>query len=129
MSSNKARHKKQNKMTTIEILKAKQNEIKNQIKFTTSYVNYLNACNNLEKYTFTSLSGEQKCLIDLNYTYSPKLMISTIQNFCEIYEICFDKKIENKEWLNLIKDLKIIFKTEINDEYWKLIQSIERDMK
>lgn len=73
---------------------------------------------------YTDLTGEKITLAGNRNTFS----IDNLNHFKELYNIVYDKKIDNKEWLKVFKAVKIYNNID-SDKYWDLKRSIELEVK
>lgn len=87
-------------------------KLKNNLKFANHFEVICEAKNNKEYFKFTSLSGDDKYLLADNiYNYGRlNLNLNDVKHFEDMYKICFDKKITNKDWLSVISSIKYVIK-------------------
>jgi CRISPR/Cas system-associated endonuclease Cas3-HD len=56
------------------------------------------------------------------------LTLNAVKHFEEMFEICFDRKIDNKEWIQVIKSIKYVLKHINSDDNDTVAYNIANEM-
>jgi hypothetical protein len=95
--------------------------LKNNMKFAQHFEVVCQGQIKKESFSFTSLACSEVKLFDEKiFSFSGlSFTINDVKHFEEVFEICFDKKIYNEKWIQVIKSMKYVLKhinSDDNDE-------------
>lgn len=87
-------------------------KIKNNLTFANHFETVCNAYMKKDQYQFMTLAGNYCELFDgkLFFCGDFDLKLSNVKHFEEMYKIVFDKKIDLKNWIEVIKSIKYVIK-------------------
>jgi hypothetical protein len=100
-------------MKTIKNIENQIIKLKANLTFAEKFLIVCESLKNKEKFSFQNASG------DKTYLFTEKTIFNfgglsikeyQISHFIDMYKICFMKKIDNKEWLNVISCMKYVLK-------------------
>ena len=118
---------------TTETTKRIENELvklQNNMKFAQHFEIVCIEQKNKEYYSFTSLALDEVQLFrDKIFSFSGlNIQLYEVKHFEEMFEIVFDKKIENKRWIHVIKSMKYVLKHINSDDNDTVAYNIANEM-
>lgn len=106
--------KKTEKMTTqtTQTLENQLIKLKNNMKFSQHFEVVCQAQMKKESFSFTSLAlNDVNLFHDTIFSFNGlTFKLHDVKHFEEMFELCFDKKIYNENWIQVIKSMKYILK-------------------
>jgi hypothetical protein len=86
--------------------------LKNNLKFAQHFEVVCQAQMKKESFSFTSLSlSDMQLFNDKIFNFGGlNIKLNAVKHFEEMFEICFDKKIYNENWIKVIKSIKYVLK-------------------
>lgn len=112
--------KKTEKMTTqtTQTLENQLLKLKNNLKFAQHFEVVCQAQMKKESFSFTSLAlNDVNLFHDTIFSFSGlTFKLHDVKHFEEMFEICFDRKIDNQEWIQVIKSMKYVLKNITSDD-------------
>lgn len=101
-------------MTTkvTQTLKNQMIKAKNNLKFAQNFEVICQAQLKKESFSFTSLAlNDVNLFHDTMFSFSGlNIKLYEVKHFEEMFELCFDKKIYNENWIHVIKSIKYVLK-------------------
>jgi hypothetical protein len=106
---------------TIQSLENQLITLKNNLKFAQHFEVVCQAQMKKEFYSFVSLAMNDVNLFhDTMFSFSGlNIKLYEVKHFEEMFELCFEKKIYNEKWIQVIKSMKYVLKhieSDDNDE-------------
>jgi len=112
VKSMKAKKTEIMKANTTQTLENQLITLKNNLKFAQHFEVVCQAQMKKESFSFTSLAMNDVTLFDETiFSFSGlNLKLYAVKHFEEMFELCFDRKIDNQEWIQVIKSIKYVLK-------------------
>lgn len=124
--------KKTEKMTTqtTQTLENQLIKLKNNMKFAQNFEVVCQAQMKKESFSFTSLAlNDVNLFHDTIFSFSGlTFKLHDVKHFEEMFEICFDRKIDNQEWIQVIKSMKYVLKNITSDDNDEIAYNIANEI-
>lgn len=124
--------KKTEKMTTqtTQTLENQLLKLKNNLKFAQHFEVVCQAQMKKESFSFTSLAlNDVNLFHDTIFSFSGlTFKLHDVKHFEEMFEICFDRKIDNHEWIQVIKSMKYVLKNITSDDNDEIAYNIANEI-
>jgi hypothetical protein len=118
VKSMKAKKTEIMKANTTQTLENQLITLKNNLKFAQHFEVVCQAQIKKESFSFMSLAMNDVNLFhDTIFSFSGlTFKLYEVNHFEEMFELCFDKKIDNQEWIQVIKSMKYVLKNITSDD-------------
>lgn len=115
---------------TTQTLENQLTTLKNNIKFAQNFEVVCQAQLNKEYFSFTSLAlNDVNLFHDTIFSFSGlTFKLHDVKHFEEMFEICFDRKIDNQEWIQVIKSMKYVLKNITSDDNDEIAYNIANEI-
>jgi hypothetical protein len=115
---------------TTQTLENQLTTLKNNIKFAQHFEVVCQAQLKKESFSFTSLALDDVNLFhDTIFSFSGlTFKLYEVKHFEEMFELCFDKKIYNEKWIQVIKSMKYVLKHIESDDNDEIAYKIANEM-
>jgi hypothetical protein len=122
---------KKTEIMTTETTQTLENQLiilKNNLKFAQHFEVVCQAQMEKESFSFTSLYREVELFKETTFIYGLSFTLNDVKFFEEMFEICCDRKIDNKNWIQVIKSMKYVLKHINSDDNGEIAYNIANEI-